>query len=136
MLYPGARFDATASRTCRGALPPSAREATLLRVAVRLGRPGVIGMTLMDVVAWVLLGSVAGWLAGHLVGDHELGPVGTIVLGITGAVAGGFLAAVLGLPSGGAELASVNLLSALVAVIGAVLVAAGASVAIGRRPAV
>ena len=92
-------------------------------------------MTLMDLVAWLALGSVAGWLAGMLVGDQGLGPVGTIILGITGAIGGGLLAALLGLPSGGAELGGVRLLSAIVAVIGAVVVVTAGRIAIGREQA-
>ena len=46
----------------------------------------------MNIVAWIVLGAVAGYLAGFLVkGDEGLGVVGHVVLGIVGAVVGGFL---------------------------------------------
>ena len=47
----------------------------------------------MSIVAWIVLGAVAGYLAGFLVkGDEGLGVVGHVVIGIVGAVVGGFLA--------------------------------------------
>jgi uncharacterized membrane protein YeaQ/YmgE (transglycosylase-associated protein family) len=93
-------------------------------------------MTLIDLLAWIVLGAIAGWLAGVLVGDQGLGVIGTIVLGIVGALVGGFLVSALGLPSGGAESGELNLLSIVVAVIGAVIVVAVAGLLLGRRTAV
>jgi uncharacterized membrane protein YeaQ/YmgE (transglycosylase-associated protein family) len=50
----------------------------------------------MSIIAWLVLGAIAGYLAGFLVrGDEGLGVVGHIVLGIVGALVGGFLAGVL-----------------------------------------
>jgi uncharacterized membrane protein YeaQ/YmgE (transglycosylase-associated protein family) len=50
----------------------------------------------MNIVAWIVLGAIAGYLAGFLVrGDEGLGVIGHIVLGIVGALVGGFLAGVL-----------------------------------------
>ena len=50
----------------------------------------------MDIFAWIVLGAIAGWLAGLLVkGDEGLGIIGHILLGIVGALVGGFLAGVL-----------------------------------------
>ena len=50
----------------------------------------------MSIIAWVVLGAIAGYLAGFLVkGDEGMGVIGHIVLGIVGALVGGFLAAVL-----------------------------------------
>jgi uncharacterized membrane protein YeaQ/YmgE (transglycosylase-associated protein family) len=50
----------------------------------------------MSIIAWLVLGAIAGYLAGFLVkGDEGLGVIGHIVLGIVGAVVGGFLASVL-----------------------------------------
>ncbi len=48
----------------------------------------------MSIVAWIVLGAIAGYIAGLFVrGDETLGVIGHIVLGIVGAVVGGFLAA-------------------------------------------
>ena len=50
----------------------------------------------MSIIAWIVLGAIAGYLAGFIVkGDEGLGIIGHIVLGIVGALVGGFLASVL-----------------------------------------
>jgi uncharacterized membrane protein YeaQ/YmgE (transglycosylase-associated protein family) len=50
----------------------------------------------MSIIAWIVLGAIAGYLAGFLVrGDEGLGVIGHIVLGIVGALVGGFLAVTL-----------------------------------------
>jgi uncharacterized membrane protein YeaQ/YmgE (transglycosylase-associated protein family) len=50
----------------------------------------------MSIIAWIVLGAIAGYLAGFLVrGDEGLGVIGHVVLGIIGALVGGFLAGVL-----------------------------------------
>jgi uncharacterized membrane protein YeaQ/YmgE (transglycosylase-associated protein family) len=50
----------------------------------------------MSIIAWIVLGAIAGYLAGFVVkGDEGLGVIGHIVLGIIGALVGGFLAGVM-----------------------------------------
>lgn len=50
----------------------------------------------MSLIAWIVLGAIAGYLAGFLVrGDEGMGVIGHIVLGIVGALVGGFLASAL-----------------------------------------
>ena len=50
----------------------------------------------MGIISWLILGAIAGYIAGYLVkGDESLGVIGHIVLGIVGALVGGFLAGVL-----------------------------------------
>ena len=79
---------------------------------------------LITIIAWIVLGAIAGWIAGLLVGgDEGLGVIGHIVLGIVGAFVGGFLAQLIGLspgPAGGGDV--INWYSIIVAVIGAVIV--------------
>jgi uncharacterized membrane protein YeaQ/YmgE (transglycosylase-associated protein family) len=83
---------------------------------------GGIGM-LVTIIAWIVLGAIAGYVAGLLVsGDEGLGVVGHVVLGIVGAVVGGFLANALGFGTGRDNGDVVNLQSIIVAVIGAVIV--------------
>ena len=75
----------------------------------------------MGIIAWIVLGAIAGWLAGLLVkGDEGLGVIGHIILGIVGALVGGFLAGLLfnSDPIDGA----LDISSIVVATIGAVLV--------------
>ncbi len=74
----------------------------------------------MSIIAWIVLGAIAGYLAGFIVkGDEGLGVIGHIVLGIVGAVVGGFLASVLfnTKPIDGA----LDISSIVVATIGAVI---------------
>jgi uncharacterized membrane protein YeaQ/YmgE (transglycosylase-associated protein family) len=83
------------------------------------------GNHMVDIILWIVLGAIAGWVAGLLVrGDEGLGVIGHIVLGIVGALVGGFLADnVLGLGVGaGAKSGDVNITSIIVAVVGAVIV--------------
>jgi uncharacterized membrane protein YeaQ/YmgE (transglycosylase-associated protein family) len=50
----------------------------------------------MSILAWIVLGAIAGYLAGFLVrGDEGLGVIGHVLLGIVGALIGGFLAGAL-----------------------------------------
>ncbi len=44
------------------------------------------------IVIWILVGLVAGFFASHVALGHGLGLVGDIVVGILGALVGGFLA--------------------------------------------
>jgi uncharacterized membrane protein YeaQ/YmgE (transglycosylase-associated protein family) len=45
----------------------------------------------MNILAWLVLGTIAGYLAGFIVkGDEGLGKVGHVLLGIAGALVGGF----------------------------------------------
>jgi len=74
----------------------------------------------MGLIAWLVVGAIAGWLAGYLVkGDESLGVIGHVVLGIVGGLVGGFLAGVL---TGGDYITGINVSTILVAVIGAVIV--------------
>ncbi len=86
----------------------------------------------MGILAWIILGAIAGWLAGLLVkGDEGLGIIGHIILGIVGAFVGGFLARLLfGIdPIDGA----LDLSSIVAAVIGAVIVVLLVNMVMGRR---
>jgi uncharacterized membrane protein YeaQ/YmgE (transglycosylase-associated protein family) len=82
----------------------------------------------MGIISWLVVGAVAGYLAGFLMpGDQRLGVVGHIVLGIVGALIGGFLAGVV---VGGDYVSGINLTTVLVAVVGAVIaLAVGGAVA-------
>src|SRR5262245_20672181 len=74
---------------------------SLRRESERRVRYGTTTLTqgwryVMSIIAWIVLGAIAGYLAGFLVkGDEGLGVIGHIVLGIIGALVGGFLAGVL-----------------------------------------
>jgi uncharacterized membrane protein YeaQ/YmgE (transglycosylase-associated protein family) len=85
----------------------------------------------MSIIAWIVLGAIAGYLAGFLVrGDEGLGVIGHIVLGIVGAIVGGFLAGALF----GADPIDgpLDLSSIVVATIGAVITVLVVSAITGR----
>ncbi len=51
----------------------------------------------MGIIAWIIIGGVAGWLASLVTGtDARFGIIGNIVIGIVGALIGGFLLGLLG----------------------------------------
>jgi uncharacterized membrane protein YeaQ/YmgE (transglycosylase-associated protein family) len=82
-------------------------------------------------LAWLLVGLIAGWLAGQVMRGSGYGLVGDIVVGIVGAFLGGFLASLLGI-TGTAGLVG----SIVVAFIGAiVLIAILRAVSGARSPA-
>ncbi len=57
--------------------------------------------TLYNFLAWIVIGGVAGWLAGKVVKGRGLGLVADVVIGVIGAVLGGWLLGVLGFNSDG-----------------------------------
>ena len=73
-------------------------------------------MTLEVILIWLLIGAIAGWLAGQIVRGYGFGLLGNIVVGIVGAVIGGWVLRQLGFSIGGGLIASI-----VNAVIGAVL---------------
>jgi len=71
----------------------------------------------MGILGWIVLGGLAGWLASRLVRGSGLGLLGDIVVGIVGAIIGGFIVGALG----GTGVTGFNLWSFVVAVLGAIL---------------
>jgi len=82
-------------------------------------------------IAWLVVGLIAGWLAGKFMKGGGYGVVGDIVLGIIGAFVGGFIFSIL-LPGSSAGLIG----GIVVAFIGAVILIALARALTGRRAAV
>lgn len=74
----------------------------------------------MDAVWFILIGLAAGWLAGQIMGAGGQGLVGDLVVGVIGALLGGFLFQAAGIPVGGGLLGSL-----VVATIGAIALIAG-----------
>lgn len=72
----------------------------------------------MSFVAWIVLGLVAGFIGSKIVNKRGEGVLLDIVLGIVGAVVGGWLFNTFG----SAGVTGLNLYSLLVAVVGAVVV--------------
>ncbi|HOX71793.1 MAG: GlsB/YeaQ/YmgE family stress response membrane protein [Dokdonella sp.] len=73
-------------------------------------------MTLESLLIFLLVGAIAGWLAGLIVKGRGLGLVGNIVIGIVGAFLAGWLLPQLGLYIGGGLVGAI-----LNAMIGAII---------------
>ena len=70
----------------------------------------------MNFVWFLLVGLIAGWLAGKFMKGGGFGIVGDIVVGILGALVGGFLFGLLGISTDGGLLGAI-----VVATVGAVI---------------
>ena len=64
-------------------------------------------LTQQGILIWLIVGAVAGWLAGLLVRGGGFGLLGDIVVGIIGAFVGSWLAGVLGIHIGSGILAAI-----------------------------
>lgn len=85
----------------------------------------------MGILSWIIVGLIAGWLAGLVMRGGGYGVIGDIILGIVGALIGGFLASALfGVPN---AINGFNLTSILIAFIGAVILVAIVRAVSGRR---
>ncbi len=82
----------------------------------------------MSIIAWIILGAIAGFVANQIMGTSE-GVIGTIILGIVGALVGGFLASALF----AVDVTGLNVSSIVIAVVGAVIVVAIYRALAGRR---
>jgi uncharacterized membrane protein YeaQ/YmgE (transglycosylase-associated protein family) len=70
----------------------------------------------MGIIWWLIVGLIAGWLTGRIMGGGG-GALMDIILGLVGALVGGFLMSLLGFKAEGGMIYTI-----IVAVIGAVLV--------------
>ncbi|MGZ3383158.1 MAG: GlsB/YeaQ/YmgE family stress response membrane protein [Isosphaeraceae bacterium] len=70
----------------------------------------------MEFVWFILIGLAAGWLAGQVMKGSGFGVLGDIVVGVIGALLGGFLFRTFGVSAGGGLLGSL-----IVATIGAIV---------------
>jgi uncharacterized membrane protein YeaQ/YmgE (transglycosylase-associated protein family) len=59
------------------------------------------------IIVWLIIGAIAGWLAGTILKGGGFGLIGDIIVGIIGAFIGGWLAGVLGIGIGGGLIASI-----------------------------
>jgi len=75
----------------------------------------------MGIVAWLVVGGIAGWLAG-MVMKSSGGLITDIIVGIIGALIGGFIFNLLGSST---DVTGINLPSILVAFVGSCVLLAG-----------
>ncbi|WP_297491391.1 GlsB/YeaQ/YmgE family stress response membrane protein [Acidocella sp.] len=83
----------------------------------------------MSVIGWIVLGIIAGWIASLIVDNGGKGPILDMILGIVGALIGGFIFNAIG----AAPVTGFNLWSLFVAVIGAIIVLLLYHAIAGRR---
>jgi uncharacterized membrane protein YeaQ/YmgE (transglycosylase-associated protein family) len=82
----------------------------------------------MYILSWIVIGLVAGWLTGKLVLGNGYGPILDIVMGIAGALGGGFIMRLASSPAhGGLAYTS------LAALLGAAILTATSAYANGRK---
>jgi uncharacterized membrane protein YeaQ/YmgE (transglycosylase-associated protein family) len=73
----------------------------------------------MSILAWIVVGLIAGWLAGRVMRGGGYGLLGDIIIGVVGGLLGGWLASsVLHI---GAAVSGINVESILVAFVGAII---------------
>lgn len=70
----------------------------------------------MGFLVWIVVGLIAGWLAGLLMKGGGYGIVVDIILGVLGGILGGWIFGLLGISSGGGMIGSI-----IVAFVGAVI---------------
>jgi uncharacterized membrane protein YeaQ/YmgE (transglycosylase-associated protein family) len=85
----------------------------------------------MSIIGWILLGLISGFIASKMVNKTGEGTLLDIVLGVVGAVVGGFLFNAVG----STGVTGFNIWSMFVAVIGAVVVLVAKHAVMGRGPA-
>jgi len=74
-------------------------------------------MLALSVIGWIVIGGLAGWIGSKIMGtDAQMGLILNIVVGIVGAVIGGFIMRSLGFAGQGGMLYTI-----LVAILGAVI---------------
>ena len=88
----------------------------------------------MGILSWIIVGLIAGWLAGLVMRGGGYGVLGDIIIGIVGALVGGFLAAALfNVPN---PLSGINLTTIFISFLGAVIMIAILRMLGGRRSVV
>ena len=86
----------------------------------------------MSIIGWLVLGLIAGFIASKIINKSGEGLILDIVLGVVGAVVGGFLFSLVG----AAPVTGLNIYSMIVAVVGAIVVLILYHALMGRRRAV
>jgi len=85
----------------------------------------------MGILSWIVVGLIAGWLAGKVVQGGGFGLIGDIIIGIIGGLMGGFIASYFF--NVGDPMSGINLPSILIAFAGAVLLLVIVRALTGRR---
>ena len=84
----------------------------------------------MGIIAWLVVGGLSGWIASMIVGKNaKMGIIANIVVGILGALIGGFVLNLFGIDG----VTGFNLWSILVSVLGAVILLVIINLIAGRK---
>jgi len=73
----------------------------------------------MSILSWIVVGLIAGWLAGKVMKGGGFGVIGDIIVGVIGGLLGGFLASYFF--EVGDPMSGINLASIFIAFLGAIL---------------
>ncbi len=85
----------------------------------------------MGLLSWLVVGLIAGWLAGVIMKGSGYGLVGDIIIGMVGALLGGWIAgALFGIPE---PIGGISLVTILVALFGSIVLIAILRLISGRR---
>jgi uncharacterized membrane protein YeaQ/YmgE (transglycosylase-associated protein family) len=84
------------------------------------------------IIAWIIIGIVAGWITGKLMKGSGFGAVMDMVVGLVGALVGGFLSSHLGFGGVGEHGLTMSI---LIAVVGAVILTLLLRLITGNRSA-
>jgi uncharacterized membrane protein YeaQ/YmgE (transglycosylase-associated protein family) len=85
----------------------------------------------MGILSWIVVGLIAGWLAGKVMSGGGYGLIGDIIVGVVGGLLGGWIATTFLRISAG--MSGINLESILVAFLGAVVLLVGLRLLSGGR---
>jgi uncharacterized membrane protein YeaQ/YmgE (transglycosylase-associated protein family) len=85
----------------------------------------------MGILSWIVVGLIAGWLAGRVMKGRGYGLIGDIIIGVVGGLLGGWIATTF--LHIGAGMSGINLTSILIAFLGAVLLLFVLRLLAGRR---
>ena len=84
----------------------------------------------MGILSWIVLGALAGWIASLILKTNaQQGALGNIIMGIVGALIGGFLGSWLF----GIDVTGINISSILLAVLGALVFASLMNLLTGKK---
>lgn len=88
----------------------------------------------MNIIIWIIVGALAGWIASKIMKtDAQMGALANIVVGIIGALLGGWILGLLGVSVADGEFSLPSILSAI---LGACVLLAILKAVTGRRQAV
>jgi uncharacterized membrane protein YeaQ/YmgE (transglycosylase-associated protein family) len=99
-------------------ITPALRQQRVTTITTRITTTTQETERIMSIIGWIVLGLISGFIASKIVNKSGEGILLDIVLGIVGAVVGGWLFTTFGM----APVTGVNIYSMIVAIIGAIIV--------------